>query len=82
MSRNNSTNSNTSAGAGFTSLLALAFIILKLCHVIDWSWWWVLSPIWISFGLFILIAAAVLIWAALTDRKVTVKRKRGGTDHE
>lgn len=76
MSRNNSTNSNTSAGVGFTSALALLFIALKLCHVIDWSWWWVLSPIWISFGLFILIIAAVLIWAAVTDRQVTVKRKR------
>ena len=76
MSRNNSTNSNTSAGVGFTGLLALAFIILKLCHVIDWSWWWVLSPIWISFGLCILIVAVVLILAAVTDRRVTVKRKR------
>ena len=30
----------------FLSLLALAFIILKLCHVIDWSWWWVTAPLW------------------------------------
>ena len=32
----------------FDQLLTLIFITLKLCHVIDWSWWWVLSPILIS----------------------------------
>ena len=31
----------------FPELLFLAFIVLKLCGVIDWSWWWVLSPFWI-----------------------------------
>lgn len=35
-------------GVGFGSLLTLLFIALKLTHVIDWSWWWVLSPIWIG----------------------------------
>jgi hypothetical protein len=38
---------NTSGGIGFTSLLLVAFIVLKLCNVISWSWWWVLSPVWI-----------------------------------
>jgi hypothetical protein len=32
---------------GFTTLLAIAFIVLKLCDVITWSWWWVLAPLWI-----------------------------------
>jgi hypothetical protein len=27
-------------GLGIGEALAIAFIILKLCHVIDWSWWW------------------------------------------
>lgn len=31
----------------FCDALAIVFIILKLCNVISWSWWWVLSPIWI-----------------------------------
>lgn len=29
-------------------ILAIVFIVLKLTNVIDWSWWWVLSPLWIS----------------------------------
>lgn len=38
----------TSGGIGFTGALSIAFIVLKLCGVISWSWVWVLSPIWIS----------------------------------
>ena len=45
--------SNGSNGA--LSILLIAFVILKLCHVIDWSWWWILSPLWIPFILLIII---------------------------
>lgn len=38
-------------GIGFTGLLTIVFITLKLCGVITWSWLWVLSPIWISAAL-------------------------------
>ena len=31
----------------FPALLTIAFIVLKLCNVIAWSWWWVLAPLWI-----------------------------------
>jgi hypothetical protein len=45
---------SSSNGIGFTGLLTLVFITLKLTKYIDWSWWWVLSPIWISLLLFVL----------------------------
>ena len=45
-----------SSGIGFSGLLCVAFIVLKLCHVIDWSWWWVLSPLWISAIIFVVLA--------------------------
>ena len=35
-------------GLTIDGVLLVAFIILKLCGVINWSWWWVLSPIWIN----------------------------------
>ena len=56
--RNNNTNSG---GIGFTSLLTLIFITLKLTNFIDWSWWWVLSPIWITLLLVIFILLILLI---------------------
>ena len=30
-----------------TTLLTVLFVGLKLTNYIDWSWWWVLSPLWI-----------------------------------
>lgn len=38
---------STSTGVSFAELLTLVFIVLKLTHVINWSWWWVLAPTWI-----------------------------------
>lgn len=46
---------------GFDLTLALIFIVLKLVKVIDWSWIWVLSPIWIS----IIIVFLIFIWDEL-----------------
>ena len=51
---------NSGGGIGFAGLLVIVFIVLKLCGVIDWSWVWVLSPIWISLALVIIII--VLYW--------------------
>lgn len=38
---------NGGGGVSFVGLLQIAFIVLKLANVISWSWWWVLSPVWI-----------------------------------
>lgn len=38
-----------------TSLLSVAFIVLKLCNVIDWSWWWVLATIWMPIALVVIL---------------------------
>lgn len=58
------TKSSSSGGIGFSGLLTIVFITLKLCHVINWPWWWVLSPIWIaaSIGVLILAIAALGYW--------------------
>lgn len=58
MSRGNSS-SSSSTGVGFSGLLTIAFIVLKLMGYIAWSWWWVLSPLWISFALVVLILLIV-----------------------
>ena len=49
-------------GGSFSVMLTLLFIALKLIGVISWSWWWVLSPIWISLivAVFILIPAYLI----------------------
>ena len=56
-----SDNNSSSGGVGFTGLLAVLFIGLKLGHVINWSWWWVLSPLWIGLAIVIVIIVFVAI---------------------
>lgn len=56
------------SGIGFTGLLTIVFIVLKLCKVINWSWIWVLSPLWIEFVLAILIVVPLFIWLTIKDK--------------
>ena len=53
--------SNSRTGTGFTGLLQLLFITLKLVGVIDWSWLWVLSPTWISLVI-VVICLIIMLW--------------------
>lgn len=48
-------------GVSFFGLLGLLFIALKLCAVIDWSWWLVLLPLYFWPALFLAIVAGVLV---------------------
>lgn len=54
---------------GFPGLLTLIFITLKLTDYIDWSWVWVLSPIWISFLIFVIIATFIISMGGSVKRK-------------
>lgn len=55
----NSASSSSAPGIGFAGLLTVLFIALKLLHKIGWSWWWVVSPLWIGAGLAVLIVALI-----------------------
>lgn len=59
-------------GTGFCGLLTLTFIILKLTHVIAWSWLWVLSPIWIEIVFAILLGVTLGVIEALP----TIRKQR------
>ena len=57
-------------GTSFLNLLFLTFLVLKLTKVIDWSWWWVTAPLWIPFGLLLVLVVglvAPLIWAGVSN---------------
>jgi len=70
----------TIKGTGFCSLLTIAFIILKLCKVIEWSWVWILSPLWISAGLLILflIVVGIIYFIYLCVQEKKLKNKKEG----
>jgi hypothetical protein len=55
-------NKNKSTGVGFTGLLQVAFIVLKLCGIINWSWWWVLCPSLLMTGFLLIgLIASIII---------------------
>lgn len=59
----------TSGGIGFAGLLTVAFIVLKLVGIINWSWLWVLSPLWISAGIGIIVCIIVLVIAIILYKR-------------
>lgn len=62
-----SNNTDSSDSIGFPEVLTCLFIGLKLGKIIDWSWWWVLSPLWISAGLALLILGIIGIVYLIKD---------------
>lgn len=48
--------SRTTNSMGFLSWLLMAFIVLKLCDAIDWSWWWVMAPMWAPVALLLVLS--------------------------
>lgn len=56
----------SSGGIGFSGLLTIVFITLKLIGIINWSWVWVLAPLWISVALVTLVVIIVLVIAIIT----------------
>ena len=46
-----STKSNSGTGLSLSAVLFIVFLVLKLTGNIDWSWWWVTSPLWIPFAM-------------------------------
>jgi hypothetical protein len=75
-----SSSSNSGGGIGVLGLLGCIFVTLKLCNVIDWSWWWVTCPFWGGLALLFgdlygaaavcgLAAAIAAIVAAVANRR-------------
>ena len=49
-------------------MLTVLFVALKLLGVIDWSWWWVFAPVWISAVIGIIIVCTVIGLAIWSER--------------
>lgn len=54
-----SSSNSGSGGIGFCGLLTVLFIALKLTGFIGWSWLWVLSPLWISLTIRLVLALII-----------------------
>jgi hypothetical protein len=78
------TKSNSGTGLSLSAVLFIVFLVLKLTGNIDWSWWWVTSPLWIPFALglaivgfvFLVIIIALIFGASVEDIKSKIKIKK------
>jgi len=55
------TDSSSGGGVSVVGLIGVAFVVLKLCGVIDWSWWWVTAPFWGVVALW-LLCLVLVVW--------------------
>lgn len=55
----------SSNGIGLGGILTIIFVLAKLFGVINWSWLWVFSPLWIGAGIMLSILAIILIFALI-----------------
>jgi hypothetical protein len=69
-----SLSSSSSSGIGFLGVLTIVFITLKLLDKIDWSWWWVLSPILIPMAIVATISLGVL---SVVSIKILIDTAKG-----
>ncbi|QQV89559.1 putative membrane protein [Proteus phage SJ_PmiM] len=51
---------------GFLQILTLIFVVLKLVGTIAWSWWWVLAPLWIGAGIWLLVFIITVVALSLS----------------
>ncbi len=58
---------SSSGGIGFCGLLTIVFITLKLIGKIEWSWVWVLSPLWLPLTIILFVVLVVLLVSILKD---------------
>ena len=66
---NNDKKAQSSGGVGFIGLLTLVFITLKLIGVIDWSWVWVLAPIWITAAIMFFVIIIIFFHFLIKSEK-------------
>lgn len=69
-----SNRNSSSSGIGICGVLTIVFIVLKLVGVINWSWLWVLCPLWIN----ILLTVIVLVIIAIIDNRARKKTWKSG----
>ena len=69
-----SNRNNSSSGIGICEVLTIVFIVLKLVGAINWSWLWVLCPLWID----ILLTVIVLVIITIIDNKTRKKIWKSG----
>lgn len=79
MQQPSGSSSSSSSGIGVLGLLGIVFVTLKLCGVINWSWWLVTLPFWGGFALLLLLLLVVAVLFVLVGIFELADRMRRGS---
>ena len=71
-----SKNNTSYTGIGLSTVLTIVFVVLKLVGTINWSWWWVFSPLLIDGGLIIIGLIVLIIYMAYDNKKYGLISKK------
>lgn len=63
------------ASIGIADIFLVVFVVLKLVGVINWSWWWVLSPFWIAVAIYAIVVAVIVVLYKVDQRPARKKKK-------
>lgn len=63
---------------GFSMVLFIVFLVLKLTEVIDWSWWWVTSPLWVPVAFALILVGVIAVVGLLSVLIPTISVKSNG----
>lgn len=72
-------NNSAGGGLGLGTVLFLIFLVLKLCNVIDWSWWWVTSPLWISAIIIVLLFVGIFVYYYIEEKNFFRPKIKNGS---
>ena len=59
------TQQTLSWGTPFCFLTTLTFLVLKLCHIIDWNWWWIFAPLWLPIAVSLIVITIFILVVAI-----------------
>lgn len=73
-------NNTKTEGVSGATLLFLTFLILKLTHVINWSWWWITAPVWGVVALLVVLVGTILLVKLIVVGRSTNKASKALRD--
>ena len=79
---NNKNSSAAGSSISLSGLTFIAFLVLKLCGIIDWSWWWVTAPLWGPLALFLAgLIVYIIIILVIELVRYCVRKVKGRKHH-
>lgn len=63
-------------------ILFVIFVVLKLCEVITWSWWWVTAPLWWWMPLVAMVMVGASVFRCIMALCRIIKGKRNAASND